>query len=156
MEIEPDILEALVTHLPMHLFEVLADSLLGAFFVYQIDQSAVLVVDFDVFVVFPRYLHVDLVVAVNVDFWVPLEVRVLRPEVRDRASKLNMRKYVLFTAVLSKEYHLSLGRVRCVSIKIASSRQPSLPLPPLVSPRHQRNFTSVIYTRMRKVNHHKP
>ena len=82
MEVKPDKLKALFSHFFMHLFKVLPYSLLGAFLVDQVDQGAVLVMDFDVFIILPGHLNIDLVIPVHIDLRVPLEVRVLSPEVR--------------------------------------------------------------------------
>lgn len=80
MEIKPDKPEAFISHLFMHLFKVLSNPFLGSFFVDQIDQSTVLVVYFDIFVVFPGYLNIDLIIPVNINLRTPLKIRVLCPK----------------------------------------------------------------------------
>ena len=100
MEIEPNKSKALVVDLLMHFFKVLTKALLGPFFINEIDQSAILVVLLNIFVVLFRHLQVQLVIAVNADFGAPFQIGVLVPEKWHWASQLHMRKYIFFTAVL--------------------------------------------------------
>jgi len=66
-----------------------------------------------------------------------------------------MRKYVLFSCILSKENKFSLGCVRCKSIKITPSSNPSFSLSSFVSSWNKSNLASIIGTCMSEVDNHK-
>ncbi len=105
----------------------------------------------DVLVVLSRHLEIYFVIRVNVYFWTPFKIRILRPEKWHWSSKLNVRKHVLFASVLCQKDKLSLCGIGCISIEITSSGNPSFPLSSLISSWHQSYLTSVIDTSMSEV-----
>lgn len=68
MKVKPDVFEVGVGDLLVEFLEVLAETLLGAFLVDEVDDCAVLVVLFDVLVVLASDLEVDFVIGVDADF----------------------------------------------------------------------------------------
>lgn len=107
---------------------------------------------FDVLVVLFSYLKVYLIVWVNFYFRIPFKIRILGPEKWNWPTKLNVRKNIFFSTVLCEENDFGFCSVGCIAVEVASSRYPSFSLSSLISSRHQRYLTSIIYTSMCKVD----
>lgn len=90
MEIEPNKSKVLVTNLLVKFFEVLAELFLFAFLINEIDKSTVLVMLFDIVIVFLCDFKVQFIISVNTHFRVPLKIRILSPEEWHRSSELNV------------------------------------------------------------------
>jgi hypothetical protein len=155
MEVEPDQFEGFIADLTMDFFEVFTESFLGAFFIDEIDKSAIFVVFFDVLVVFFGDFEIKLVVGMDADFGAPFEVWILVPEEGHRATELDMREYVLFASILSQENELCFSSIRSVSIKISPSGNPAFTLSSFISSGDKCDFTGIINAGMGEVNDNK-
>lgn len=136
----------------MNFFEIFTESFLGAFFIDEIDKSAIFVVFFDVLVVFFGDFEIKLIVGMDADFGAPFEVWILVPEEGHRAAELDMREYVLFASVFSQENKFCFSSVSSISIKISTSGNPPFTLPSFISSRHKCDFTGIINASMGEVN----
>ena len=103
MEIKPYESESLFADLLMKFLEILTKSLLWSFLVNEVNNCAIFVVLFDVLVILSGYFEINFIISVNVNFWVPLKIWILSPEEWHWTSELNMREYIFFTSILSKE-----------------------------------------------------
>lgn len=91
----------------------------------------------------------------NTDFRTPFKIRILSPKEWHWSSQLNMRKDVLLSSILSKKNELCLSCVRCESIEITTSGDPSLTLSSFISSRNKCNLTSIIDSSMSEVYYNK-
>lgn len=135
----------------MHLVKIFTDTLLRSLLIDQVDESAILIISFDVFIVFLGEIAVEFVVRMDGDSWTPFKIRSLLPNDRDRPSELHVRKEMALSIDFSVEDHLSLSCIRSISIQIASSRDPPLSLPSPIPSRYQDQFAGVAGSSLDKV-----
>ena len=86
MKIEPDQSHWAVVDVSVGLVEVLPQSLLAPFLVYEVYESTVFVVFEDIVIVLLHHVAVESVVVRYRDFWTPFEVGTLVPDERHRSS----------------------------------------------------------------------
>lgn len=143
MEVEPNVLHRAIAQTVHQLLELLAEHLLRSLLIDQVHQTHVVVALLQVVDVLPTQLAIDAIVSDDVALGRPLQIWLLLPLERHRATGLHEAEHRFDAVAIGEEHLFGFGGVGGVPVEVGASADPTCSLPAFIPPRKYHQLARV-------------